>query len=97
MKRPADLYVPAERIYRGLPEIEYPLHDRTALITVCGRLCMHRKKINISTCLAGQSVGIKEVDNSIWLVSFMHYDLGYVDLEQKTSQPLDNPFSARLL
>jgi hypothetical protein len=27
----------------------------------------------------------------------MHYDLGYVDLEQKTLQPLDNPFGPRLL
>jgi hypothetical protein len=26
----------------------------------------------------------------------MHYDLGYFDLEQKTFQPLDNPFSPRL-
>jgi hypothetical protein len=33
---------------------------------------------------------------SIWLVSFMHYDLGYFDLEQKTLQPLDNPFGTRL-
>ena len=27
----------------------------------------------------------------------MHYDLGYIDLEQKTLQPLDNPFGPRLL
>jgi hypothetical protein len=26
----------------------------------------------------------------------MHYDLGYFDLEQKTLQPLDNPFGTRL-
>ena len=52
---------------------------------------MHRKKINISTSLAGQKLGIKEVDEAIWLVSFMDYDLGYIDLEQKTLQPLDNP------
>ena len=26
----------------------------------------------------------------------MHYDLGYFDLEQKTLQPLDNPFGPRL-
>jgi hypothetical protein len=37
--------------------------------------------------LAGQKRGIKEVDDGIWLVSFMHYDLGYFDLEQKTLQP----------
>jgi hypothetical protein len=29
-------------------------------------------------------------------VSFMQYDLGYFDLEQKTPQPLDNPFGTRL-
>ena len=56
---------------------------------------MHRKKINISTVLAGQRLGIKEVDDGIWLVSFMHYDLGYFDLEQKTLQPLDNPFGPK--
>ena len=61
------------------------------------RICLHRKKINISTVLAGQRVGIKEVDDGIWIVSFMQYDLGYIDLEQKTLQPLDNPFGARLL
>jgi hypothetical protein len=30
--------------------------------------CLDRKKINISTVLAGQRVGIKEVDDGIWLV-----------------------------
>jgi hypothetical protein len=40
--------------------------------------------------------GIKKVDDGIRLVSFMHYDLGYFDLEQKTLQPLDNPFGTRL-
>jgi hypothetical protein len=51
---------------------------------------------SISTVLAGQRLGIKEVDGGIWLVSFMHYDLGYFDLEQKTLQPLDDPFGTRL-
>jgi hypothetical protein len=48
---------------------------------------MLRKKINVSTVLAGQLVGLKEVDDGIWLVSFMHYDLGYIDLEQKPCNP----------
>ena len=34
------------------------------------------KKINISTVLAAQKIVIREVDNGIWLISFMHYDLG---------------------
>lgn len=96
MKTPAEVYTASSKPYRGLPELDYPLHDRDVLITDCGRLCMHRKKINISTLFAGQRVGLKEVDEGIWLVSFMHYDLGYVDLEQRTLQPLDNPFGTRL-
>ena len=96
MKCPAEIYKPSHRPYHGLPDLAYPLHDRDILVTACGRICMHRKKINISTVLAGQTVGIKEVDDGIWLVSFMRYDLGYIDLEQKTLQPLDNPFGPRL-
>ncbi|NNH68261.1 IS481 family transposase [Rhizobium laguerreae] len=96
MRHPAEIYRPSERLYTGLPEIEYPFHDRDVLVTHCGRICMHRKKINISTVMAGQKLGIKEVDNGIWLVSFMHYDLGYIDLEQRTLQTIDNPFGTRL-
>jgi len=97
MKRPADLYAPSPRHYDGLPELAYPLHDRDVLVTACGRICMHRKRINVSTVLAGQRLGIKEVDEGVWIVSFfMSYDLGFIDLEQKTLQPLDNPFGPRL-
>jgi transposase InsO family protein len=95
MKCPAQLYATSTRCYEGLPELSYPFHDRDVFVTACGRLCLHRKKINISTVLAGQRLGIKEVDDGIWLVSFMHYDLGYFDLEQKTLQPLDNPFGPK--
>ena len=80
----------------AMTDLTYPFHDRDALVTACGRICLHRKKINVSTVLAGQRLGIKEVDDGIWLASFMRYDLGYFDLEQKTLQPLDNPFGTRL-
>jgi transposase InsO family protein len=97
MKCPADCYTPSARSYDGLPELSYPLHDREVLVTACGRICLHRKRINVSGVLAGQKLGIKEVDDGIWIVTFMHYDLGFIDLEQKTLQPLDNPFGTRLL
>src|SRR5579885_899051 len=84
-----------ERPHEAL-EMKCPA-DRTVVVTNCGRLCLYRKKINLSTCLAGQAVGVKEVDDGIWLVSFMDYDLGYVDLEEKTLQPLPNPFGPKVL
>ena len=72
------------------------MHDRDVFVTACGRICMHRKRLNVSTVLAGQRLAIKEVDEGIWIVSFMSYDLGFIDLEQKTWQPLDNPFGPSL-
>ena len=97
MKSPADVYTASRRAYLGIPEPHYPFHDKTVIVTSCGRLCLFRKKINLSTSLAGQAVGIKEVDQGIWLVSFMDYDLGYIDLEEKTLQPLYNPFGPKVL
>ena len=96
MKTPAERYRPSAKPYLGLPDIDYPFHDRDILVTACGRICMAKKKINISTVLAGQRLGIKEVDDGIWLISFMHYDLGYIDLEQRTLQTIDTPFGARV-
>ncbi len=97
MKTPAEVYEPSNRQYQGLPELDYPFHDKTLMVTSCGRLCMHRKKINLSTVMAGQKVGLKEVDDGIWLVTFMQYDLGYIDLEQRTLQTIDTPFGSSVL
>ena len=76
---------------RRLARTELSFPDREVLVTACGRLCLPRKRINISIVLAGQKLGIKEVDEGIWLASFMDYDLGYFDLEQKTLQPPRQP------
>ena len=97
MRCPAELYTPSSRAYLGLPELNYPFHDRDILVTACGRICMMRKKINISTVLAGHKLGIKEVDDGIWLVSFMDYDLGYFDEETCRLEPIENPFSPKVL
>ena len=97
MKYPAELYTPSARIYQGLPELDYPFHDRTVMVTNCGRICMGGKNISLSMVFAGQFVGIREAEEGIWLVSFMQYDLGYFDLEACRVEPLDNPFRAKVL
>jgi len=37
-------------------------------------------------------VGIREINDGIWLVSFMDYDLGYFDEESINFEPVENPF-----
>jgi putative transposase len=77
MKCPTEVYRPATRLDQGLPDIDYPFHDKTVVVTHCGRICPRSKKINLSTVFAGQAVGIKEVND----------DLGYFDLETRMLEP----------
>jgi putative transposase len=97
MRYPAELYVPSTRVYQGLPDLDYPFHDKAVTVTTCGRICFNRQKINLSQVFAGQTVGIKQTDERIWLVSFMHYDLGYFDDETCRLEPLANPFGPKVL
>lgn len=97
MKYPAEVYTSTDRNYRGLEPIEYPFHDRIIDVTSCGRICIGKMKINLSQVFSGQSMGIKEVTDGIWLVSFMDYDLGYFDIDSCKFEPLANPFGPRLL
>jgi putative transposase len=55
----------------GLPSVDYPFHDKTVTVTACGRICLKTKKVNLSSVFAGQKVGIKQVDDRLWLTSFM--------------------------
>jgi transglutaminase-like putative cysteine protease len=97
-KYPGELYTPSPREYHHPNVPEYPFHDRTILVTQCGRICIGRRKINLSTVFAGQYVGVREVADAIWLVSFMDYDLGYFDELDNRVEPVDyNPFAPKVL
>ena len=97
MKVPADVYDRSPRIYRGLGELTYPFHDTTITVTTCGRICFKGRKVNLSHAFAGQNVGVTQVGDRIWLVSFMQYDLGYFDNETCRLEPIDNPFGPKVL
>jgi transposase InsO family protein len=90
---PADLYTPSTRVYQPPPEPEYPYHDKSVRVTNCGRICFGSRKINLSKVFAGQIVGIREIDDQIWLVSFLDYDLGFFDRDEVRVEPAPNPFA----
>jgi putative transposase len=97
MKVPAGVYVRSPRVYRGLEELTDPFHDGTFTVTQCGRICLKGQKVNLSHVFAGQNVGVTQVGERIWLVTFMQYDLGYFDDETCRLEPIENPFGPRLL
>jgi putative transposase len=44
MATPASRYTPWARPYQVLEELDYPLHDWSAVVTRCGRICYQRRK-----------------------------------------------------
>ena len=89
MNVPADRYARSPRVYRGLEDLTYPFHDHTITVTRCGRICFKRRKINLSHVFAGQNVGVTQVAEHVWLVTFMQYDLGYFDDETCRLNPIE--------
>jgi hypothetical protein len=50
--------------------------------------------VDHSGVFAGQLVGLREIENQIWLVSFLDYDLGFFDRDEGRVEPAPNPFGA---
>ncbi|HET9903178.1 MAG TPA: hypothetical protein VFQ27_05695 [Xanthobacteraceae bacterium] len=50
-------------------------------------------KINLGQVFAGQIVGLRGIDDQIWLVSFLNCDLGFFDRENDRVEPATNPFA----
>jgi putative transposase len=66
-------------------------------VTHCGRICFKGQKVNLSHAFAGQAVGVTQVNERIWLVTFRQYDLGYFDDETCRLEPIENPFGSKVL
>jgi len=73
------------------PRSNIPSTIAPVVVTQCGRLCFGGRKINLSQVFAGQAVGVKEVADHIWLISFMHYDLGFFDDQCNRVECAPNP------
>lgn len=49
----------AQALPQGLTEHDHPCHDRTVIVTACGRI--GRRRINLGHVFAGRKAGIREV------------------------------------
>jgi putative transposase len=52
MQCPAEVYRPSPRPNTGLPDLDYSFHDKTTMVTRCGRICLGKTKINFSQVFA---------------------------------------------
>jgi transposase InsO family protein len=94
MQRPADVYRPSPRPYEGLPELNYPLHDEVCRVDHRGVTKMPDNRwCYLSQALVGCHIGIREVEDGRWLVTFASLDLGYYDEREKVFAEMDGNFN----
>lgn len=92
MKMPTEVYQASSREYKGIPELYYPLHDEQRALSNKGELRLPGKnRVFISSVLSNQPVGLTELDDNIWKVTFMDYDLGYFDYDGYKFSPIVYP------
>lgn len=91
LRRPAELYVPSSRSCPAeISDVEYPTHDLVRRVAENGRICVTRRDVFLVTnALAGQCLGLREVADGLWLVSFLDLALGHYDCTTKTFKPAD--------
>jgi transposase InsO family protein len=94
MKCPSDLYTQSFKRYpRILEDFDYIDSASTRRVQGNGTIRFNGdKKIFISDVFAGQQVGIKEIEDGIWSVNFMDYELGYFSKDTDKFNPARNPF-----
>jgi hypothetical protein len=81
---------------------ESPASNAWRRIPACrsagARSCQFGTDPTNSNCVARhQNVGVTQVGDRIWLVTFMQYDLGYFDDETCRLEPIENPFGPKVL
>ena len=78
---PASQYQPSLRSYpRQLPHPEYPGHFRVERAYPNGVISFRETQWYLSHCLAGEVVGLEEVDDNRWTVYFGPIELGVLDV-----------------
>jgi transposase InsO family protein len=88
-RTPSSIYKPSTRPFpEKLPEPSYPLHDDILWVDRSGHIRLPlSRQVFVSEALAGQLVGVREMDDGLWLVTFLDRDLGYYHPKQGLFRP----------
>lgn len=76
-RSPVSLLRPCARPYpKRLPPIEYPGHYETRRVRPAGQIKWQGGLLFVSEALAGEWIGLEEIDDGIWSIHFAAVELG---------------------
>lgn len=79
-KVPATMYRRSDREYpKELPGIEYPDHYKKRHVHTGGTIKWRNKEIYLSGTLAGEWIGMNEIDDGVWKIYFSFFPVALLD------------------
>jgi len=82
---PASCYLPSRRrLPARLPAVEYPGHFEIRRVSDYGTISWRNRALYLTDALAGQDVGLEEVDDGIWILLFNRIRLARLDDRTRT-------------
>lgn len=95
MKTPSEIYKKSKRRSQSvLRPLEYPDAARVRKVTKCGAISFEtvagkQKLLYLTRALAGESVGLSEVEEGLWHIRFMNHDLGILEEKEMNFVPIN--------
>ncbi len=88
-RTPYEFYTPSETPWHEeLLAPEYPLHDEARRVHTNGYVWLEKGHgFKLGRALAGELVGVREVEGNRYLITFMEFDLGHYDFDAKLFVP----------
>lgn len=82
---PASRYTSSHRAFPScLPEMSYPPHFEVKPVAVGGGIFFRSRRFQLSTALTHQEIGLEEIDDDLWTVSFGPLILGTIHYPSST-------------
>jgi hypothetical protein len=82
---PASRYSPSARVFpSSLPQTVYPAHFEVRVVSQCGAINFRARRFQLSTALTNQEIGLEEIDDDLWAVSFGPLVLGTLHYPSST-------------
>jgi hypothetical protein len=83
-KRPITLFAPSPRPYpKQLPPLEYPGHFETRKADQKGMISWKGEKLFLSSTLAGEPLGLEQIDDDVWSIYYSGVVLARFDERQR--------------
>jgi len=89
MRAPAEVYEPSSREWRARPKApEYPGHWEVRRVRTTGEIRLAGSLVFLCEALQGETVGLAEVDDGLWRLSYRRSVLCFIDTRGETARVL---------